>query len=143
MITITFQAKNQADLKEQLHDWLGLDQPESLRGPVMETPKRGPGRPKKVDKIEEPIDLVQPEVLCAPMDMKAEVPIPAPVPASPTIEDIKHAVRAVTTFRPGKDKDTHDSIRRGVELLRAHGATTIKELKPEQYAAFLIACQTA
>lgn len=153
MITVTFTAKNQYDLKEQLHDWLGLDKPETVQSPGLpsqENPaKRGPGRPRKADATAAPEVPGQtaipgpPMEVTVPMDPGVAAP-PQAVPASsPTLDDVKTAVKKLTEFRPGVDKSTQDSIRRAVPVLQQFGATTIKELKPEQYATFIAACQKA
>lgn len=152
MITVTFTAKNQYDLNEQLHDWLGLDKPETVQSPGLpsqENPaKRGPGRPRKAEATAAPEVPGQTAIPGPPMEVKAETtatPPPATQAAAemPTLDDVKIAVKKLTEFRPGVDKNTQDSIRRAVPVLQQFGATTIKELKPEQYVDFITACRKA
>lgn len=159
MITVTFQAKDLADLQRQMGELLGTNQvqvdivrPELLAPATTEGIKRGPGRPRKSEATAAPEVPGQTAIPGPPMDVKAEPKaetVGAPPPATqaaaemPTLDDVKTAVKKLTEFRPKVDKNTQDSIRRAVPVLQQFGATTIKELKPEQYANFIAACQKA
>lgn len=152
MITVTFQAPTREKLEQQLFEWL---QPATATRTQTATPpiegmKRGPGRPKKETPAPPVVVENQTEIPGPPMEVKAEVVIPAHTPATVApvqsgpvdLDAVKAAVKKLTEHRPG-DKSTHDSIKRAVVVLGKFGATTIKELKPEQYAALVAACQAA
>lgn len=155
MITVTFTAKDLADLQRQMGELLGTNQvhvdivrPELPAPATTEGIKRGPGRPRKSEATAAPEVPGQTAIPGPPMEVKAETtatPPPATQAAAemPTLDDVKIAVKKLTEFRPGVDKNTQDSIRRAVPVLQQFGATTIKELKPEQYATFIEACRKA
>ena len=152
MITVTFQAPTLEKLEQLMVDWL---QPATATrtqtAPLpIEGSKRGPGRPKKETPAPPVVVENQTEIPFPPMEVKAEVVIPAHTPATVApvqsgpvdLDAVKAAVKKLTEHREG-DTSTHDSIKRAVVVLGKFGATTIKELKPEQYAAFVAACQAA
>lgn len=167
MITVTFQAPTREKLEQLMVDWLQpatatrtQTAPLPIEGSTrgldagcfrdIEGSKRGPGRPKKETPAPPVVVENQTEIPGPPMEVKAEVVIPAhtpttvaPVQSGPVdLDAVKAAVKKLTEHREG-DNSTHDSIKRAVVVLGKFGATTIKELKPEQYAAFVAACQAA
>lgn len=166
MITMTFSGQSYAEINEQMRECLVGHQQyaeavdnrlqeinavlQQNAAPAADAPaKRGPGRPRKADATAAPEVPGQtaipgpPMEVTVPMDPGVAAPPQAAPASSPTLDDVKTAVKKLTEFRPKVDKNTQDSIRRAVPVLQQFGATTIKELKPEQYANFIEACRKA
>lgn len=118
MITLTIEAKNPSDLRDQLNALLGEITPTDVTKVVEITPVENP------PLVEVPKTEVKPVIT---MEQAAEAVATAPVheePKQPTLEEVRAALKAL------RDKKGAAAVK---ELLKAYGANSVPELKPEDY----------
>ena len=125
MIEVHFRAEKPADLKLMLMDYLammkGVDINGAVSGKPLETIQDAP--PLAELPVEEP-EPVKPVLTQEQMAKNVANAPEHKEPEQPTIEEVRAALKAL------RDRKGSEAVK---ELLKAYGAGSLPELKPEDY----------